>query len=115
MHRAGRAQRGRTEHCPLDAYPRREGRPAAAKGDRIDPRRTLTVATGADLHLQLKPGTNVAMLNGICHLLIENGWIDRDFIDRYTVKFDQFRAMVARYTPDRVESICGVPSTMLRQ
>ena len=48
----------------------------------IDPRRTFTVETGADLHLQLKPGTNVALLNGINNLLIENGWIDRDFIDR---------------------------------
>src|SRR5919205_2596576 len=45
----------------------------------IDPRRTLTVETGADLHLQLRPGTNVALLNGLCHLLIENGTIDREF------------------------------------
>jgi anaerobic selenocysteine-containing dehydrogenase len=81
----------------------------------IDPRRTFTVATGADLHLQLKPGTNVALLNGICHLLIENGWIDRGFIERHTTKFDQFRDIVARYTPERVESICGVPVNTLRQ
>ena len=53
----------------------------------VDPRRTLTVSSGADLHLQLKPGTNVALLNGICHLLIENGTIDRDFIAKHTVKF----------------------------
>jgi anaerobic selenocysteine-containing dehydrogenase len=81
----------------------------------IDPRRTLTVATGADLHLQLKPGTNVPLLNGLCHLLIENGWIDRRFIERHTVKFDRFRDIVAGYPPDRVESICGVPASALRQ
>jgi ferredoxin-nitrate reductase len=81
----------------------------------IDPRRTLTVTSGADLHVQLKPGTNVALLNGICHLLIENGWIDRGFIETHTVRFDQFREIVARYTPDRVESICGVSSDTLRQ
>jgi anaerobic selenocysteine-containing dehydrogenase len=80
----------------------------------IDPRRTLTVSTGADLHLQLKPGTNVALLNGICHLLIENGTIDREFIANHTVKFDHFRAIVSRYTPDRVEAICGVPAAQLR-
>jgi anaerobic selenocysteine-containing dehydrogenase len=80
----------------------------------IDPRRTLTVSTGADVHLQLKPGTNVALLNGICHLLIENGTIDRDFIAKHTVKFDQFRAIVSRYTPERVETICGVPAAQLR-
>jgi ferredoxin-nitrate reductase len=80
----------------------------------IDPRRTLTVSSGADLHLQLKPGTNVALLNGLCHLLIENGTIDREFIAAHTVKFDQFRAIVARYPPDLVESICGVPAAQLR-
>ena len=80
----------------------------------IDPRRTLTVSTGADLHLQLRPGTNVALLNGLCHLLIENGTIDRAFIANQTTKFDQFREIVSRYTPDRVETICGVPAAHLR-
>jgi ferredoxin-nitrate reductase len=80
----------------------------------VDPRRTLTVSSGADLHLQLKPGTNVALLNGICHLLIENGTIDRDFIAKHTVKYEQFRATVSRYTPERVEAICGVPAAQLR-
>ena len=80
----------------------------------IDPRRTMTVASGGDLHLQLKPGTNVALLNGLCHLLIENGTIDADFIGRHTVKFEQFRQIVSRYTPERVEAICGVPVDTLR-
>ena len=80
----------------------------------VDPRRTLTVSTGADLHLQLRPGTNVALLNGLCHLLIENNTIDSDFIANHTVKFDQFRKLVSQYTPDRVEKICGVPPTQLR-
>ena len=81
----------------------------------IDPRRTMTVATGADLHLQVKPGTNVALLNGICHLLIENGWIDRDFIDAHTVRFDRLRDIVSRYTPQHVELVCGVPAQKLQQ
>jgi ferredoxin-nitrate reductase len=80
----------------------------------VDPRRTLTVSSGADLHLQLKPGTNVALLNGICHLLIQNGTIDRDFIASHTVKFEHFRQTVSAYTPERVESICGVPAAQLR-
>jgi anaerobic selenocysteine-containing dehydrogenase len=81
----------------------------------VDPRRTLTVSTGADLHLQLKPGTNVALLNGICNLLIENGWVDQRFIANHTVKFDELRSIVARYTPERVESICGVAAADLRR
>jgi len=80
----------------------------------VDPRRTLTVSSGADLHLQLKPGTNVALLNGICHLLIENGTIDRQFIEKRTVRFEQFRATVSGYPPERVEQICGVPVAQLR-
>ncbi|HEX8030826.1 MAG TPA: nitrate reductase, partial [Vicinamibacterales bacterium] len=80
----------------------------------VDPRRTLTVASGADLHLQLRPGTNVALLNGLCHLLIENGTIDREFIARHTAQFDQFRDIVSSYPPERVESICGVPVAQLR-
>lgn len=81
----------------------------------IDPRRTLTVATGADLHLRVRPGTNVPLLNGLCHLLIERGWIDRDFIERHTVRFEQFRAIVSRYTPDVVEKVCGIPAVQLQQ
>src|SRR5947209_1947104 len=74
----------------------------------IDPRRTFTVDTGADLHLQLRPGTNVALLNGICHLLIKNDWINHRFIRRHTTKFDQFREIVDRYLPATVERITGV-------
>jgi len=81
----------------------------------IDPRATLTVATGADLHLQLQPGTNVALLNGLCNELITHGWVDRAFIDAHTVKFDKLRATLASYTPERVEAICGVPAADLRR
>ena len=81
----------------------------------IDPRRTLSVETGADLHLQLRPGTNVALLNGLCHLLIEQGWIDRAFIERHTVKFEELRDVVSQYPPARVEELSGVPQASLRQ
>lgn len=80
----------------------------------IDPRRTFSVDTGADLHLQLRPGTNVALLNGICHLLIANEWIDREYIARRTVYYDDFARTVSTYTPERVESITGVPADQLR-
>jgi ferredoxin-nitrate reductase len=80
----------------------------------VDPRRTLTVATGADLHLRLRPGTNVALLNGICRLLIENGWIHEDFISRHTKGFEGFRDTMAAYTPALVEGITGVSEADLR-
>jgi ferredoxin-nitrate reductase len=79
----------------------------------VDPRRTFTAETGADLHLQLKPGTNVALLNGLCHLLIKNGWTDQAFIAQRTVYFERFSETVSSYTPDRVEQITGVPREQL--
>jgi anaerobic selenocysteine-containing dehydrogenase len=81
----------------------------------VDPRRTFTVETGADLHLQLRPGTNVALLNGLCQQLIEHDWIDRKFIEKHTVYFDDFRKTVSSYTPDRVERITGVPAAQIRR
>ncbi|WP_158639436.1 molybdopterin-dependent oxidoreductase [Arachidicoccus ginsenosidivorans] len=53
----------------------------------FDPRKTPTVTQGADLHIQLKVGTNVALMNGIIHLLIKNDWINLEFVERHTVGF----------------------------
>jgi ferredoxin-nitrate reductase len=97
-----------------DADSRAQSRTLRPKVIVVDPGRMLTVSTGADLHLQLKPGTNVALVNGLCHPLIENGTVDHEFIANHTVKFEQFRDIIGRYTPDRVEQICGIPATQLR-
>lgn len=74
-----------------------------------DPRKSPTVRQGADLHLQLRGGTNVALMNGIIHLLIAYGWVKRDFIDSYTVGYDALEAVVREYPPERVAEICGIP------
>jgi anaerobic selenocysteine-containing dehydrogenase len=74
----------------------------------IDPRRTET-AKGADVHLALRVGTNVALLNGLQHLLIKRGWIDRAFIDAHTVGYEKLAELVSTWTPDRVERVTGVP------
>jgi anaerobic selenocysteine-containing dehydrogenase len=78
-----------------------------------DPRRTPTVLQGADLHLKLRPGTNVALMNGIIHLLIRNGWADRDFIDEHTVGFAEMEAVVRDYPPERVAEICDIAQANL--
>lgn len=78
----------------------------------IDPRRTET-AKAADVHLALRVGTNVALLNGLQHLLIKNGWIDRAFIDAHTVGFEKLAQLVSTWTPDRVERVTGVPAREL--
>jgi anaerobic selenocysteine-containing dehydrogenase len=80
----------------------------------IDPRRTPTAAA-ADVHLRPRLGTNVALLNGILHLLIEGNHIDRDFIEQHTQGFDRFESVVRKYPPGQVQKITGVPESQLRQ
>ena len=81
----------------------------------VDPRKSPTVRQGADLHLQIRIGTNIAVMNGLIHLLIANGWIKRDFIDAYTVGFQELERVVGEYPPERVSEICGITRTELEQ
>jgi len=80
----------------------------------VDPRTTPT-AKEADLHLRPRPGTNLALLNGLIRLLIENGNLERAFIDQHTVGFDELRDVVGSYPPERVEEITNVPQALLRE
>lgn len=74
----------------------------------IDPR--LNVSTRkADIILRPRSGTNVALINGLIHLIIRNGWIDRDFIENHTVGYPELERIAAKYTPEVVERITGVP------
>src|SRR5437868_3234456 len=74
----------------------------------IDPRATAT-AKEADIHLAPRAGTNVALLNGILHLIIKNGWIDPAFIETHTTGFADLREVLAGYPPERAAAISGVP------
>ena len=73
----------------------------------IDPRRTDTAAQ-ADLHLQIQPGTDVALFNGMLHHLIWEGLIDPAFIQAHTEGFDELKQQVRNYTPRMAAEICGV-------
>jgi assimilatory nitrate reductase catalytic subunit len=77
-----------------------------------DPRRTPT-AEHADLHLQLTPGTDSALGNGLLFVALRDKLIDEDFIARRTHGFELARKAVASYWPDRVERITGVPATSI--
>jgi assimilatory nitrate reductase catalytic subunit len=77
-----------------------------------DPRRTAT-ARAADLHLQLTPGTDAALANGLLHIAIQRGLIDRTYIHARTAGFEAVRRIAAAYWPDRVERITGVPERLL--
>ena len=79
----------------------------------VDPRRTAT-ADRADLYLQIAPGTDLALLNGLLYLLVENGWIDEDFIAQYTDGWNGMPEFLADYTPDRVSAITGLAVADIR-
>ncbi|MBO0676339.1 bifunctional nitrate reductase/sulfite reductase flavoprotein subunit alpha [Mycolicibacterium sp. S2-37] len=86
---------------------------AGAKLIVVDPRRTTT-ADKADLFLQIKPGTDLALLNGILHLLVERGDIDEQFIAEHTEGWDQMPAFLADYPPARVSEITGISESDIR-
>jgi anaerobic selenocysteine-containing dehydrogenase len=78
----------------------------------IDPYRSAT-AEKCHEHIAPLPGTDAALAFGIMHLLIENGLIDRAYIEHYTIGFDALAQRVREWTPDRVASTCGIPREQL--
>lgn len=80
----------------------------------IDPRVTNT-AKKATVHLAPRIGTNMAVLNGIQHLMFENGWINEEYLAKHVVGLEDLRSKVKPYTPERVEGITGIPAAQLRQ
>lgn len=75
----------------------------------IDPRR-IPLAHFADIYLQPKVGTNVAWLNGLAHVIIEEDLHDQEFIANRTENFLEFAKTVKKYTPKYVEQITGIPA-----
>ncbi|MCL4504805.1 MAG: formate dehydrogenase subunit alpha [Chloroflexi bacterium] len=80
----------------------------------IDPRK-IELTRYADVHLQLRPGTNLAVFNGLAHVIIAEKLVDYEFVDKRTENFDAYWETVAQYTPERVEEISGVPADLLRK
>lgn len=72
-----------------------------------DPRET-PVARRADVHLDLRPGTDLALANGILHLLIENGRVDEEFVQNHTNGFEDTKNLVKQFTPEYTSLITGV-------
>jgi len=90
---------------------------AAKNGTKIilmDPNRTA-IAKYASHVLQFRPDTDVAMLNGIMHVILDEGLQDDNFIKRRTEDFDQMRAHLKNYSPEKVAPICGIDAETLRE
>jgi formate dehydrogenase alpha subunit len=83
---------------------------ALRKGAKLvvgDPRQTW-MAKRADVWLNLRPGTNIAMVNGIIHVILKKGWENKEFINERTEGFKELKAKIKEYDPKTVEKITGV-------
>jgi anaerobic selenocysteine-containing dehydrogenase len=79
-----------------------------------DPRVTKT-AMMAEVYLPLKPRTDIALLNGMMHVLIDEGKIDQAYIDHHTEGFDELRNHLTQFSPNRVSEITGLKPNQIRQ
>jgi assimilatory nitrate reductase catalytic subunit len=73
----------------------------------VDPRKTDT-AQCSDLHLAIQPGTDVCLFNGMLHIMLWEGWVQSDYIQKHTVGFEDLKQSVRDLTPLHVSQVCGI-------
>ena len=98
-----------TEAHPIGALYIKRAVRDGAKLIVADPRE-IDLVRFADLHLQLKSGTNAALVNGIAHVIVEEGLVDEAFVAERTEGFAAVKKVLRKYTPRKVEKITGVPA-----
>jgi formate dehydrogenase alpha subunit len=101
-----------TEGHPLIATWVMRAKKRGAKIIVVDPRKTQ-IARLADLHLCQRPGTDVAWLNGMMQVIIQEGLYNKEFVESRTEGFEELKTAVADYTPERVQSLTGIPAADL--
>jgi formate dehydrogenase alpha subunit len=74
-----------------------------------DPRK-IDITEFAALHIRQRPGTDVALVNGLMHIVLRNGWHDPAFIEARCEGFEEVRTTLEKYTPEQVSAITGVPA-----
>ena len=102
-----------SKSSPIGLYPQIvQARKNGAKLIVIDPRKTRE-AEVADLWLQIRPGTDLALMLGWIRHIIANDLYDREFVASWTVGFEDLKAAVASYTPEKVSEITSVPAALI--
>ncbi|MEX2705037.1 MAG: formate dehydrogenase subunit alpha [Candidatus Freyrarchaeum guaymaensis] len=81
----------------------------------IDPRRTVTARNIADIFLQINPGSDVALINGMMKTIIEEGLEDKEFIEKRTRGFRELKNYLSSLQMSEVERITGIPADMIRE
>jgi formate dehydrogenase major subunit len=103
-----------TENHPIVGARVKQAKLAGANLIVIDPRR-IELADYADVHLQLRPGTNVPLLNAIAQVIVEEHLVDSAFINERVAEWQAFRDFIRQWTPERAEAICGVEAELIRK
>jgi len=73
-----------------------------------DPRATVT-ARAADLHLALKPGTDIALFNGMLNVFFREGFLEKTYMEEHTENFQNLEQLIATWTPERAAEVCELP------
>lgn len=102
-----------TEAHPVIGAQIRQAVQQGAKLVVIDPRE-VPLAQDADVFLKIKPGTNIALLNGMMNFIINEGLHDRDYVEQRTEGFAELWEVVKEYSPERAAAICGVDAEELK-
>ncbi len=103
-----------TENHPLIASRILKAKQKGAKLIVIDPRKTQ-IGRYADLYVRQKLGTDVAWINGLIHIILKEGWENKEFIESRTEGFEELKKEVEKYTPEKVEEITGISPRDLRE
>jgi formate dehydrogenase major subunit/formate dehydrogenase alpha subunit len=101
-----------TEQHPVFGAKLRQAVLRGAKLIVADPRR-IELTDYAAIHLRQRPGTDIALLNGLMYIILEKGWQDQAFIDARCEGFDEFKATILQYPPEKVSEITGIPVEQL--
>ncbi len=97
-------------HWPIIAEAQQRG----AKVVVIDPVRNRT-AQNADWHIPIRPGTDGALALGMMHVIVAENLVDMDYVEKYTVGYEELKERASTYTPERVSEITGVPVEDIRK
>lgn len=102
-----------SSNMPLARYLHKAADDGSVKLIVIDPRRIPLAKKG--LHLQIRPGTDCFLALAALNVIINEGLYDDEFVDKWTVGFDKLKGHVKNYSPEKVEEICGVPSSDIKK
>jgi formate dehydrogenase major subunit len=103
-----------TENHPIAAKWIMRGRANGARIVVADPR-WIQMSDLAEVAVQHRLGSDVALINGLMHIILKEGWQDQAYIDERTENFEALKAKLEEYPPDKVARITGVPAEMLRK